>query len=83
VLNFVELWRKAISYQEFLEGSGSHRALWEGLYRLARIPDWAMTMAGAQPRKLLVLVEDWCGDASNTIPVLARWADESADSQAG
>jgi hypothetical protein len=77
VLNFPELWRKAISYQDFLEGSGSHRGLWEGLYRLARIPEWARAAGATSSRRLLVLVEDWCGDASNTIPVLARWADES------
>ncbi|MEJ2371494.1 MAG: thioredoxin family protein, partial [Gemmatimonadales bacterium] len=26
--------------------------------------------------KLLVLAEDWCGDAANTVPVLARLAEE-------
>jgi hypothetical protein len=30
----------------------------------------------ATPRKLLVLAEDWCGDASNTIPILARLVEE-------
>jgi hypothetical protein len=78
VLNFADLWQKAISYQDFLEGSGSHRGLWEGLYRLARIPEWARAAGSAERRNLLVLVEDWCGDASNTVPVLARWADDSA-----
>lgn len=75
--NFAELWLKAISYQDFLEASGSHRGLWEGLYRLARIPQWARTAGEERRRNLIVLVEDWCGDASNTIPVLARWADET------
>ena len=27
------------------------------------------------PLHVLVLAEDWCGDASNTVPVLARLAD--------
>ena len=26
-------------------------------------------------RKLLVIAEDWCGDASNTVPVVAKLAD--------
>ena len=30
----------------------------------------------ATPRKLLVIAEDWCGDASNTIPILARLVEE-------
>lgn len=78
MLNFTELWQKAISYQAFLETSGANRGLWEGLYRLARIPEWAPTAGDGRKLNLLVLVEDWCGDASNTVPVLARWADESA-----
>jgi hypothetical protein len=76
-LDFKTLWREAISYHDFLEASGSHRGLWEGLYRLARIPEWALAEGAGRKRNLLVLVEDWCGDASNTIPMLARWADES------
>ena len=78
MVNFAELWQKAVSYQDFLDASGSHRGLWEGLYRLARIPDWALVADGERPRNLLVLVEDWCGDASNSVPILARWAAESA-----
>ena len=81
MLNFAGLWRKAISYHDFLEASGSHRGLWEGLYRLARIPDWALAADGERHRNLLVLVEDWCGDASNTVPILARWADESVNGE--
>ena len=81
MLNFAGLWRKALSYHDFLEASGSHRGLWEGLYRLARIPDWALAADGERRRNLLVLVEDWCGDASNTVPILARWADESANGE--
>jgi len=77
MLDFPCLWRQAITYQAFLEASGSHRGLWEGLYRLARIPDWAKAAGEERKRNLLVLVEDWCGDASNTVPILARWADES------
>ena len=77
MLDFTHLWHKAISYHAFLEASGSHRGLWEGLYRLARIPQWALAAGTATKLNLLVLVEDWCGDASNTVPVLARWADES------
>lgn len=76
-MNFAEQWQKAMTYQQFLEGSRSNRGLWEGLYRLARIPDWAIAAGAERSRKMLVLVEDWCGDASNTIPILARWADES------
>lgn len=53
------------------------RALWEGIYRLARVPDWAIALVPPGFRcRLLVLSEDWCGDCINTIPVLARWAEQ-------
>jgi hypothetical protein len=79
MLDFPALWRKAISYHDFLEVSGGHRGLWESLYRLARIPEWALAADQERSRNLLVLAEDWCGDASNTVPILARWADESVN----
>ncbi|HEU5170575.1 MAG TPA: thioredoxin family protein [Gemmatimonadales bacterium] len=78
-MDFATLWNSAVPYAEFVRASKlEHRGLWDGLYRLARVPEWAL---GAVPPeaglKLLVLAEDWCGDASNTIPVLARLADEA------
>ena len=77
--DFGALWVLALPYDAFLAASDlKHRGLWEGLYRLARIPDWALAaVPGDAGRRLLVLAEDWCGDASNTIPVLARLADSA------
>lgn len=75
--NFADLWSKAMTFEEFLAVSGSHHALWEGLYRLARVPAWASNATQGKTLNLLVLAEDWCGDASNTIPFLAHWATET------
>lgn len=77
--DFRALWNLALPYDAFLAASDlKHRGLWEGLHRLARIPDWAVAAVPADAgRRLLVLAEDWCGDASNTIPVLARLADSA------
>jgi hypothetical protein len=76
MLDFRTLWDQALPFEAYVAASSQHRGLWEGLYRIARMPDWAL---GALPagtrRRLLVLAEDWCGDASNTVPVLARLAD--------
>ena len=71
------LWENALTFDAFLAASTKHKGLWEGLYAIARIPDWAAAAvpAGAR-RKLLVIAEDWCGDASSTVPVLARLAAE-------
>lgn len=78
MLDFAALWSIALPYADFVNASDlKHRGLWEGLHRLARIPDWARAAALADGAlKLLVLAEGWCGDASNTVPVLARLADE-------
>ncbi len=71
-----QLWSTGFTFEGYLAASTKHRGLWEGIHRLARIPGWAV---GAVPPgtklRLLVISEDWCGDASNTVPVLARWAE--------
>lgn len=74
--DFERLWREALPFDAFVAASTAHRGLWEGIYRIARLPAWG---ADAVPpevsRRLLVLAEDWCGDASNTIPFLAKFVD--------
>lgn len=77
ILDFRQLWTQALSYDDFVAASDlKHRGLWHGLHRLARIPGWALAAVPADAGlKLLVLAEDWCGDASNTIPVLAKLTD--------
>jgi hypothetical protein len=76
MLDFRSLWRQALPFEEFVAASAEeHRAFWEVVHHLSRVPLWAETMLPpGQGRHLLVLAEDWCGDASNTVPVLARWA---------
>ncbi|HKU60148.1 MAG TPA: thioredoxin family protein [Gemmatimonadales bacterium] len=74
--DFRALWDQALPFEAYVAASSQHRGLWEGLYRLARIPQWALDAVPAGTRRrLLVLAEDWCGDASNTVPVVARLAD--------
>ncbi|MDQ2670052.1 MAG: thioredoxin family protein [Gemmatimonadota bacterium] len=78
--DFKPLWNQALTFEQFLAASApEHTGLWEGIYNLARVPEWAI-QAGAKlrPLHLLVLAEDWCGDASNTIPTLAKWAAQVA-----
>lgn len=74
---FADLWDRALTYEQFVTESKEHCDLWTGVYRLARIPAWAVERAqtlGARYR-IVVLAEDWCGDATNTVPVLARYAE--------
>jgi hypothetical protein len=76
MLDFRALWAGALTFEEFVRASTKHCGLWQGIYQIARIPDWATAAipAGVR-RKLLVIAEDWCGDASNTVPILAKLVD--------
>jgi len=79
MLDFRRLWHEGRTFEEFVARSApEHRALWDAVYRLARVPEWARQgPPEGEERRLLVLAEDWCGDASNTVPVLARWAEQT------
>lgn len=71
-------WNRAFRWGDYRQNEiEKHRELWEGVYRKAVVPQWAIERASALEGawKLLVVGEDWCGDASNTIPVLARLAE--------
>lgn len=71
-------WEKGVPFQRWLEEEvEEHADLWRGVWRKHETPDRAVERAreiGGE-WKLLVLTEDWCGDASNTVPVLARFAE--------
>ncbi|NNG16196.1 MAG: thioredoxin family protein [Gemmatimonadales bacterium] len=78
-LDFEQLWTEAISFDEFVAAATKHQALWSGVYRTAQIPNWALEAVPAGTnRNFLVIAEDWCGDASNTVPVVAKLADHVA-----
>jgi hypothetical protein len=73
------LWERALPYHQFVQEAANNHDLWTGMYRIARIPDWAVAEARSTGTKhhLLVIAEDWCGDGTNTIPYLAKLADLS------
>ena len=79
MLDFKALWDRADTFPAYMASSqAEHKGLWAGIHRLARIPGWARAAVPADAKlKLLVLAEDWCGDASNTVPVLVKWAEET------
>lgn len=61
-----------LTMREFVERAEANRELWKAMTRRASAPDDLVARARLlPPRRLLVLLEDWCGDAVNTIPVLA------------
>jgi hypothetical protein len=75
MLDFRALWDQALTFEGFLAVSTKHKGLWEGIYGITRLPPWAtVPLAEGAHRKLLVIAEDWCGDASSTVPILAKLA---------
>jgi Thioredoxin len=76
MLDFKTLWRQALTFPEFLSASTKHKGLWEGIYAIARVPAWVAGTPTQGARRLLVLAEDWCGDASSSIPLVAKLVDQ-------
>ncbi len=74
-----ERYLAASTFDEFLAAVTTNRDLWLTVHNRARIPDAVVERAraatGGRPVHLLVLSEDWCGDAVNTVPVVARLAE--------
>jgi hypothetical protein len=79
MLDFKSLWNRALTYPEFLAASTKHKGLWEGIYAIARLPAWATELPAPGARRLLVIAEDWCGDASSTMPLVAKLVDHHPD----
>jgi hypothetical protein len=67
------------TFPGFLSHAVANAELWRAVYARERVDDAALARAESLggPWHLLVLVEDWCGDAVNTLPVLG-WLAEHA-----
>jgi hypothetical protein len=76
-LDFPALWSQATPWRSYLRAEMEFPELWRGVFERAVLPEWALEEFAPTPlRKLLVLAEDWCGDAANTVPVLAALAEQ-------
>jgi hypothetical protein len=76
-LDYRALWNAAYTWPDYLgKEVVKHRDLWLAVDARAAVPPWALEEAAGAGGgwKLLVITEDWCGDASNTLPVIARLA---------
>jgi hypothetical protein len=80
---FADRWQQAQTFTQFLEASAAspNASLWQAVYRLSRVAVWAVEAAMELPGRyrLVALSEDWCGDAVNTIPVLAKWTERATN----
>lgn len=69
---YAERWARAIPFDTFVVRADANARLWQDMAGRAAAPADLVERAQAlaAPVRLLVLMEDWCGDAVNTIPVL-------------
>ncbi len=69
----------APTFEKYLETVERNRDLWHEVYARARLPKDVVAAARLLPGgwRLVALAEDWCGDAVNTLPVIARLAAEA------
>jgi hypothetical protein len=76
-----ERFTAGLTFPEFLAAAVANADLWRAVYARAHVQDAALARAAALggPWHLLVLVEDWCGDAVNTLPVIGRLAEHASN----
>jgi hypothetical protein len=74
-----ERYAAAPTFDEAVAAAVSNADLWRTAARLARVADADVARAAAIAGRwhLLALSEDWCGDAVNTLPHIARLADQA------
>jgi len=68
----------AVDFPTYLSTVQESVELWNAVYRTVRVPDAAVERARRIPGTwhLLALTEDWCGDAVNALPLLARLVEQ-------
>lgn len=73
-------WSEAATLDAFIDGAVKNVELWQTTVRLARAGEGALAAVRTIPhgRRLLALVEDWCGDAIFTVPFAQRLAEGDA-----
>lgn len=71
---------RALTLEQFVARATANRELWATFAKRSGTPPDLVDRANRLParRHLLVLLEDWCGDAVNTIPALAALAEASS-----
>lgn len=72
---------RAQTLSEFMAEAEQNREMWQSIHARATIGEEHLEAARQLPAKrhMLVLLEDWCGDAFNSVPWLARLADAVPD----
>ncbi len=74
-----ERFERAATFEQYLETVDRNRDLWHAVAERVRVPEEFLEEARRVPGSwhLVALSEDWCGDAVNTLPVIARLAEQA------
>ena len=80
-MTLAERWEIAEPFEQWISRAVTHHDLWNELWRRVTVEDVLVAGAAALPEhwRLLVLTEDWCGDAVNALPVIARLAERAPE----
>ena len=72
-------WSAALPFEAWLAEADDLVELWTSAYERARVPEDLVERVEAAPGdwRLLVIMEDWCLDATAGMPALARLAEET------
>lgn len=76
--SYREYWDAGYTWRDYFDNEvHANLELWRSIYERSRLPDWALEeiIHHAGKVRLLAITEDWCGDAVNTLPIVARFAD--------
>jgi hypothetical protein len=80
-LSLKKRYENAATFEEFLRTASANAELWRAMAARAQVSDEVLhdveSIGGHW--HLLVLAEDWCGDAVNTLPVLAALANRATN----
>lgn len=76
-----ERFASALPFAEFVRSAQANREMWETMARRASPAEDFVERVARVPGSwhLLVLVEDWCGDAVNTVPQIAALAEAASN----
>ncbi len=75
---YEQAYRDGTTFEEFLRAAEVNREFWHAMAARARVPATALARARELPGRwrLLAVSEDWCGDAVNILPVVARLVEQ-------
>lgn len=72
-------WAAGIGFEEYLGKVEQHRELWLSHWESAQVDEISRARLADLPgdRRVLILTEDWCGDAVRSVPTIVKACEAS------